>query len=111
MGYAVAEAFGWRQGLDEKATRAKGFYGVIVLSTFASMLFTYLGLDPIRALVLSGVINGITSPPLLLLIVLLSNRRSMMGQYTNRAWSNVFGWAAVVLMSIATAAYFIAFFV
>lgn len=111
VGYAVSEAFGWRQGLDEKVTRAKGFYGVIIASTLAGMLFNYLGLDPIKALVLSGVINGITSPPLLLIIVMLSNRRSVMGKYTNRPWSNIFGWAAVALMSIATVAYFVAFFV
>ncbi len=110
-GYAVSEAFGWRHGLDEKATRAKGFYAVIIASTLAGMLFNYLGLDPIKALVYSAVINGITSPPLLLLIVLLSNRRSVMGKHTNSAWSNVFGWAAFILMTVATIAYFVTLFI
>lgn len=110
-GYAVSEAFGWRHGLDEKATRAKGFYAVIIASTLAGMLFNYLGLDPLKALVYSAVINGITSPPLLLLIVLLSNRRSVMGKHTNSAWSNVFGWAAFILMTVATIAYFVTLFI
>ncbi len=110
-GYTVSEAFGWRHGLDEKVTRAKGFYGIIIASTIAGMLFNYLGLDPIKALVYSATINGITSPPLLLLIVLLSNRRSVMGKYTNRPWSNIFGWAAVALMTIATIAYFVTLFI
>jgi NRAMP (natural resistance-associated macrophage protein)-like metal ion transporter len=110
-GYTVSEAFGWRHGLDEKVTRAKGFYGIIILSTIAGMLFNYLGLDPIKALVYSAVINGVTSPPLLLLIVLLSNRRSVMGKYTNRPWSNIFGWAAFILMTIATIAYFVTLFI
>jgi NRAMP (natural resistance-associated macrophage protein)-like metal ion transporter len=109
-GYAVSESFGWRQGLDEKVTRAKGFYGVIVVSTLAGMLFNYLGLDPIRALVLSAVINGVTSPPLLLLIVLLSNKRKVMGRHTNGPWSNLFGWLAFALMSAATIAYFVTLF-
>ena len=110
-GYTVSEAFGWRHGLDEKVTRAKGFYGLIIASTLAGMLFNYLGLDPIKALVYSAVINGVTSPPLLLLIVMLANRRSVMGKFTNRPWSNLFGWAAVALMSIATVAYFVALFI
>ena len=110
-GYTVAEAFGWRHGLDEKVTKAKGFYGIIIASTVAGMLFNYLGLDPIKALVYSATINGITSPPLLLLIVMLSNRRSVMGKYTNRSWSNIFGWSAFVLMTVATIAYFVTLFI
>ncbi|HCC58770.1 MAG TPA: iron transporter, partial [Solibacterales bacterium] len=110
-GYTVSEAFGWRHGLDENVTRAKGFYGIIIASTVAGMLFNYLGLDPIKALVYSAVINGVTSPPLLFLIVMLSNRRTVMGEYTNRPWSNIFGWAAVLAMTAATIAYFVTFFV
>jgi len=109
-GYTVSEAFGWREGLDEKVTRAKGFYGVIIASMLVGMAINFLGLDPIKGLVFSAVLNGITSPPLLLLIVLLSNRRSVMGQYTNNGWSNVFGWAALALMTGATIAYFVALF-
>ncbi|MGI8857945.1 MAG: divalent metal cation transporter, partial [Thermomicrobiales bacterium] len=74
-------------------------------------LANYLGLDPIKALVYSAVINGVTSPPLLLLIVMLSNRRSVMGKYTNRPWSNIFGWAAFALMTVATIAYFVTLFI
>ncbi len=110
-GYTVSEAFGWRHGLDEKVTRAKGFYGIIIASTLAGMLFNYLGLDPIKALVYSATINGITSPPLLLLVVMLSNRRSVMGKFTNRVWSNVFGWSAFILMTAATVAYFATLFI
>lgn len=110
-GYTVSEAFGWRHGLDEKVTRAKGFYGIIIASTLAGMLFNFLGLDPIKALVFSAIINGVTSPPLLFLIVMLSNRREVMGKYTNRPWSNIFGWAAVALMTAATVAYFVTLFI
>ncbi len=110
-GYALSEAFGWRHGLNEKVTRAKRFYAIIIVSMLVGMLANYLGLDPIKALVYSAVINGITSPPLLLLIVLLSNRRGVMGKYTNRPWSNIFGWAAFILMSVATVAYFVTLFI
>ncbi len=110
-GYALSEAFGWRHGLDERVTRAKGFYAIIIASMLVGMLANYLGLDPIKALVYSATINGVTSPPLLLLIVMLSNRRTVMGKYTNRPWSNVFGWAAFILMTVATVAYFVTLFV
>jgi NRAMP (natural resistance-associated macrophage protein)-like metal ion transporter len=110
-GYALSEAFGWRHGLDEKVTKAKGFYAIIIVSMVVGMLANYLGLDPIKALVYSAVINGVTSPPLLLLIVMLANRRTVMGKYTNRPWSNIFGWAAFGLMTAATIAYFVTLFV
>ena len=111
IGYAVAETFGWRQGLDEKATHAKRFYGVIVASTLVGMVVNYLGLSPIRALVLSSVLCALIAPPLLLLVVMLANRRSVMGRYTNGLWSNLFGWAAFALMTAATVAYFVTLFI
>lgn len=110
-GYTVAEAFGWREGLDEPVKRARGFYAVIVVSMIVGMLVNFFGLDPIKGLVFSAVLNGITSPPLLLLIMLLSNRRSVMGQHTNNLWTNIFGWAAFALMTAATIAYFAGFFI
>jgi NRAMP (natural resistance-associated macrophage protein)-like metal ion transporter len=111
MGYAVAETFDWREGLDEKPTRAKGFYGIIIVSTLVGMLVNYLGLNPIKALVYSAILNGIAAPPLLLLIMLLANRRTVMGRFTNSTWSNICGWTCFVLMSAATIAYFVTIFV
>jgi len=111
VGYAVAETFDWREGLDEKPRKAKGFYGIIIASTLVGMLFNYLGLNPIKALVYSAILNGIIAPPLLLLILLLANRREVMGRFTNRTWSNICGWTCFVLMSVATIAYFVTIFV
>ncbi|HEX7103157.1 MAG TPA: Nramp family divalent metal transporter [Nitrolancea sp.] len=110
VGYAVAETFDWRQGLNEKPTRAKGFYGIIIASTLVGMLVNYLGLNPIKALVYSAILNGIVAPPLLLLIMLLANRRNVMGRFTNSAWSNICGWTCFALMSAATIAYFVTIF-
>jgi len=111
VGYAVSETFAWRHGLDEKPGNAKGFYGVIIASTLVGMLLNYLGLNPIKALVYSAIINGITCPPLLLLVILLANRKSVMGRFTNGKWSNIWGWGAFALMSVATVAYFVTLFV
>jgi Mn2+/Fe2+ NRAMP family transporter len=75
------------------------------------MLVNYLGLNPIKALVYSAILNGIAAPPLLLLIILLANRRTVMGRFTNSAWSNICGWTCFVLMCAATIAYFVTLFV
>jgi Mn2+/Fe2+ NRAMP family transporter len=68
--FGVAEAFGWRRGLDEKPWRARPFYAVIVVATLVGMLINFLGINPIAALVWTAVINGFLAPPLLILICL-----------------------------------------
>ena len=78
-GYAVAEAFGWRYGLSEKPRKAWRFYAVIVASTLVGLLINYLGISPIRALFWTAVINGLLAPPLLVLIILVSNNKAVMG--------------------------------
>lgn len=99
--YAVAEAFGWRYGLDKKPGHAKEFYGVIVLSTLVGLLINYIGIDPIAALYWTAVINGIVAPPLLLLIMLVANNRQVMGRQTNGPLLNVLGWLTTAVMSLA----------
>ena len=106
-GYTVSETFGWRAGLDEPVQRAKGFYAVIVVSTILGMGVTFLGLDPIKALLYSSILCGLVTPPLLFLIVMLSNRRSVMDRFTNDGWSNFWGWASFALMTAATVAYLV----
>jgi len=110
IAYTVSETFGWREGLDEPLRRAKGFYVVIALSTLAGMIVTLLGLDPIKALVYSSILCGLVTPPLLLMIVLLANRRSVMETFTNNLWSNFWGWACFALMTAAAVAYLVGLF-
>ena len=64
-------------------TRAKEFYGVIVVATLVGMALNYVGINPIDALFYTAVINGLLAPPLLVLIMLVSNRRDIMGEFTN----------------------------
>jgi NRAMP (natural resistance-associated macrophage protein)-like metal ion transporter len=97
--YAVAEAMGWKYGLDRKPARAKEFYAVIVVATLVGMALNYLGINPINALFYTAVINGLLAPPLLVLIMLVSNRRDIMGERINNRWSNLFGWITTVMMS------------
>jgi NRAMP (natural resistance-associated macrophage protein)-like metal ion transporter len=99
--YAVAEAMGWKYGLDRKPERAKQFYAVIVIATIIGMALDFLGINPIDALFLAAVINGLLAPPLLVLIMLISNRRDIMEGRINNGWTNLAGWATTVLMTTA----------
>ena len=92
--YAVAEAFSWHEGLSRKFREAPGFYGVIVASMVVGVALNALGVNPIRALYLSAVFNGVTAPPLILLIVILGRSRSLLGEHRS-------GWLSLTVASVA----------
>ena len=102
--YALAESFGWKAGLDEKPGRAKQFYGAIAIATFVGMLIVFLGINPIKALFLTAVINGFVSPPLLVVIMLVSNNKAIMGKRVNDLTTNIIGWATTAIMFAAAIA-------
>jgi NRAMP (natural resistance-associated macrophage protein)-like metal ion transporter len=99
--YGVSEAFGWRSGLDRELTRAPQFYLVIIAATLVGMAINWLGINPITALVLSAVLNGLVAAPLLILIMLVSNDRAAMGERTNGRLLNILGWITTIVMSVA----------
>jgi NRAMP (natural resistance-associated macrophage protein)-like metal ion transporter len=102
-GYAVAEAANWQYGLFRRFGRAKGFYGilaVVVLAGYAMNFFS--SLSPVKALVYSAVLNGIIAVPLMVLLMFMCNNTKIVGKRTNGVWSNLFGWAAVALMGVAS---------
>lgn len=100
--YAVAEAFGWRHGLDENPARAKQFYLVIGASTVVGMAINFIGIDPIKALFWSAVINGLLAPPLLLIIMLVANNDTVMGERRNgRALNMVTGLTTILMFAAA----------
>lgn len=96
--YAVAEALGWYYGLDRRPGRARGFYAVIAASTLVGMLVNYLGINPIDALFWTAIINGMLAPPLLVIIMVVSNNRAIMGPWVNGWLTNLLGWGATVVM-------------
>ena len=105
--YAVCESLGWKHGLDKKPRHAKHFYAVIAVSTLAGMLINFIGINPIKALFWTAVINGLLAPPLLVVIMLIANNRKVMGDRVNSRWTNVLGWATTVLMFAAAAGMFL----
>ena len=77
--YAIAETFGWREGLSLKMSQARAFYWVIVASMLAGVAMNLFGLDPVRGLYWSAVLNGVAAPPLIVMIFLLARKRSILG--------------------------------
>src|SRR5438132_4148323 len=63
--YALAETFGWRQGLDEKLQKARAFYAVVLLSTAVAIAIDFMNINPVRALFWTAIINGLLAPFLL----------------------------------------------
>lgn len=105
--YAIGEAFGWNCGLNEKFPRARRFYGIIIASTLVGMLINFLKIAPVTALFWTAVINGVLAPPLLVVIMLISNSKKIMGERTNGRLTNILGWGTALIMSAAALGMFV----
>lgn len=105
--YAVAETFDWPSGLDEKPRHAKKFYAVIAASTIVGVALDFLGINPIKALYWTAVINGVVAPPLLVVVMLVSNNQKVMGRRTNGLFTKIVGWLAAAVMFAAAIAMFV----
>ena len=101
LSYIITETFGWEQGLDKKFHEAKAFYIIIAISLILGLLMNYIGISPIKALIYSAVLYGLTAPVLIAIILHISNNKKVMGEYTNGNISNIFGFSALVLMTAA----------
>jgi Mn2+/Fe2+ NRAMP family transporter len=101
---AISETFHWREGLYRKFKQAREFYFVIIIGTMAGLVFNFLGLDPIKALIFTAVFNGLAAVPLIFLITRISSRREVMGDYQSGWLSKTGLWLAFVVMFGAAAA-------
>ncbi len=104
--YAVSEMFGRPASLDSKPNRAKLFYGTIAMTTLAGALMQYAGVNPVRALYWSAVINGTLAAPLMALMMLIVTNPRAMGHLTLGRRGIVLGWAATATMVGATVLFF-----
>jgi Mn2+/Fe2+ NRAMP family transporter len=106
-GYALAEAMGWKWGLERRASDARGFYGVIAVSVLAGLAIQYSPMSPMKALFWSAVINGVVAVPLMIVVILLVSKKSIMGAFT-AGWKIVtLGWIATAVMAAAAIRMFI----
>jgi len=105
--YAFAETLGWRQGLDKKLKQARAFYALILLSTVAGVGLDFVGINPVKALYWTAVINGLLAPFLLVgILIVASDKKLMQGQPSSRL-----GWTVVAVTTLVMFAAGIAMFV
>jgi Mn2+/Fe2+ NRAMP family transporter len=105
--YALAEAMGWKSGLERKATDARGFYGVIAVSVLAGLVIQYSPISPMKALFWSAVINGMVAVPLMVVIILLASKKSVMGPFTSNWPILALAWIATAVMGVAAILMFV----
>src|SRR5580704_3810847 len=108
--YDVSQSFGWRHGLHWKTREAKKFYGAMVVFTVIATCMNFFGINPIRALVYAGIVQGFTTPFLTLIVMLITNNRRIIGPWVNSRPMNVLGWLTTAAMFTATIALLLTLF-
>jgi len=99
--YAVSELFGWKAGLSRGFHEARGFYLIIIAATGIGSAMGAFDVDPIKALVLSAIINGVISVPIMVVLMMIGQSRRLMGRFTITLRHRFFGWSATAVMGIA----------
>lgn len=100
--YAIAEASAWRGSLEKKPRGARRFYAVLGMAMIGGLAIDFAGLDAVKMMFWSAVVNGALAPPLILLVVLLTSNRRVMGERVNSPLLRALGWATFILMTAAT---------
>ena len=104
--YAVAEAVNWESGLNLKLKKAHGFYGIITIATIIGLIINFVGINPVKALVYSAVLNGIAAVPLIFLIIKISSNEKIMGENKSGLLSKTILWISFLAMGSAAVAMF-----
>jgi NRAMP (natural resistance-associated macrophage protein)-like metal ion transporter len=97
--YAVSEMFGWAEGLDRKPGDAKAFYGVIACATLGGVALNLTGVDPMKALYWTAVVNGLLAPPLMVVLMLMARNPKVMGKLPISRPLTIVGWLATAVMA------------
>ncbi len=101
LSYIVSEAFGWKEGLNKKFYQAKGFYMVMSISMICALAFNLIGINPIKILIYTAILYGLTAPVLIGIIIHICNNKKIMGRYTNKRLSNILGIITLLVMTFA----------
>jgi len=102
LSFIFTETFGWTQGLDKKFHQARGFYVIIAISLLLGLSMNYIGISPIQALIYTAILYGITAPVLIAIILHIANNEKIMGKHTNGKMSNILGFSALLIMTVAS---------
>jgi NRAMP (natural resistance-associated macrophage protein)-like metal ion transporter len=100
--YAIAEAAAWKASLEKKPHNARRFYTVLGIAMMGGLTIDLIGLDAVKMMFWSAVVNGALAPPLILLVILLTSNRQIMGVRVNSRTLSILGWITFLFMSAAT---------
>jgi NRAMP (natural resistance-associated macrophage protein)-like metal ion transporter len=106
-GYALADGFGWKEGLGKKFKDARAFYLVIAVSVVAGLSINFIGIDPIQALIYAAVINGVVAVPILIALMKIANDKKILHDRTNGKLSNILGLITVLIMGVGVVIMFV----
>jgi len=109
--YDLCQSVGWKHGLYRKPSDAKKFYIAIAIFTLIAIGLNFFGINPMKALVFAGIVQGFSTPPLMLLIMRMTNNPAIMGTRVNGRAINILGWITTVAIFAATAGLVISWFV
>ena len=84
LSYILAETFNWKEGLDKKFHEAKGFYITLIMSLIVGLSLDFFGMSPIKALIYTAVLYGLTAPVMIAIIMHICNNKKVMGEFTNK---------------------------
>lgn len=102
--YAIGGLFGWRRSLTRHVNNAPQFYIVLGLAILVGVQLAVSGVDPIKALLYSQVLDGLIAPVLVVILLLLTSSRKVMGDFVSGRWTRLIGWAAVGVLVVADVA-------
>ena len=105
--YAFAETFRWKQGLDERLKNARAFYAVVILSTLMGIALDFAGVNPVKALFWTAVINGVLAPFLLVGILIVASDHKLMKNQPSSRTSRIVVAITALAMFVAAIALFV----
>jgi Mn2+/Fe2+ NRAMP family transporter len=104
LSYMLAESFGWQEGLDKKFQEARAFYIVVILALVIGLLINVLGISPMKALIYTAILYGVTSPVMIAVVLHIGNNKKIMNNFTNSYFSNLLGTITLIVMTLAAVA-------
>jgi NRAMP (natural resistance-associated macrophage protein)-like metal ion transporter len=99
--YAVGETFHWKIGLNRKPNKAMNFYGIITAATLLGLILDFSPINPIKALYWAAIINGVAAVPIMIIMMLMSSNRKVMGEFIISRSLKLMGWISSVVMFLA----------
>jgi len=104
--YGVAEAMRWKFGMERTLSEATHFYAVVAVAVVIGLIMNFVGMDPVRALFWTAVINGVVAVPLIIVIMIMASRRTVMGQFIVPRFLKWGGWITAAFMTVSAVAMF-----